>query len=50
MVRHVDLAFLKYWALIAPALFFHFQQDDHLILLDVMAHVEINTYPFQVAL
>jgi galactokinase len=50
MVQHAAPTFLKCWALIALALIFHFQQDDHCILLDVMAHVETDIYPFQVAL
>jgi hypothetical protein len=36
MVQIVALAFLGCWALIAPALVIHFQQDDHPILLDVI--------------
>jgi hypothetical protein len=47
MVQITTLAFLGCWALIALALIIHFQQDDHLILLDaVVAHVETNTSPF----
>jgi hypothetical protein len=48
VVRHVALAFLGCWALIAITLVFHFKLDDHLTLLNVVAHVETNTYPFQV--
>jgi hypothetical protein len=50
MIGHVSHTFLGCWALIVPALISHFQQDDHPILLDAVAHVEIGTYPFQVAL
>jgi hypothetical protein len=50
VVRHATPTFLECWALIVLALISHFQQDDHLILLDAMAHVKINTYPFQVTL
>ncbi len=49
MVQHVAIAFLECCALIALTLIFHFQQD-HLTLLDIMAHVKIGIYPFQVAL
>jgi hypothetical protein len=44
------LAFLRCWTLINPTLVSCFQQDDHFILLDVVAHVEIGTYSFQVTL
>jgi hypothetical protein len=50
VVQHAALAFLGCWALIVPTLISYFQQDDHLIFLDVVARVEIDTYPFQVAL
>ncbi len=43
-------AFLGCWALIALTLVFHFQQDDHLTLFYVVAHVKTDIYPFQVAL
>jgi hypothetical protein len=46
MVRHVAPTFLGCWTLIALALISCFQQDDHLTLLDAMAHVEINTFLF----
>ncbi len=37
--------------MIAIALIFRFQQEsDHPTLLNVMAHVETSTYPFQVTL
>jgi len=36
--------------LIAPTLVYCLQQDDHLTLLDAMAHVKTSTYPFQVTL
>jgi hypothetical protein len=44
------LAFLRCWTLINPTLVSCFQQDDHFILLDAVAHVEIDTYSFQVTL
>jgi len=44
------LAFLRCWTLINPTLVSCFQQDDHFILLDAVAHVEIGTYSFQVTL
>ncbi len=50
MVQHAALAFLGCWALIVPALISYFQQDDHPTFLDAVARVEIDTYPFQVAL
>jgi hypothetical protein len=50
MVQLVALAFLRCWALIIPTLIFCFQQDDHPILLDVMAHLKIGTYTFRVTL
>jgi hypothetical protein len=28
----------------------HFQQDDHLILFDVVTHVETNIFPLHLAL
>jgi hypothetical protein len=46
MVWYATLTFLECWALIAPALVSHFQQDDHLTFFDVVAYVEIGTYPF----
>jgi len=42
----VALALLGCWALIYPALVIRFQQDDRLIFLDVVTHVETNTSPF----
>jgi hypothetical protein len=38
--------FFLCWVLIDPTLVFHFQQDDHLSLLDAVAHVKIGIYPF----
>ncbi len=38
--------FLGCWTLIVLAFVTHFQQDDHLILLDVVAHVKIGISPF----
>jgi len=49
MVRHATLAFLGCWALIIPVIVSHFQQDDHPTLLDAVAHVETDIYPFQFA-
>jgi hypothetical protein len=46
VVQIIALAFLGCWALITPALVICFQQDDHHILLDAMAHVEIGISPF----
>jgi len=49
MVQHVIIIFLRCWAFIAFTLIFRFQQD-HLTFLDIVAHVKIGIYPFQVAL
>jgi len=49
MVWIVTPAFLGCWALITFPLVIHFQQDDHLILLDVVAHVETDISLFQMA-
>jgi hypothetical protein len=46
VVPHVALTLLGCWALITITLIIHFKQDDHPILLDVMAHVETDIYPF----
>jgi len=46
VVRRAAPAFLRCWVLIILALVSRFQQDDHPTLLDVMANVEIGTYPF----
>jgi hypothetical protein len=46
VVRCFAPAFLGCWALIIFTLVFHFQQDDHFILLGAMAHVKISIYPF----
>jgi len=50
VVQHVGPASLRCWTLIVPTLVSHFQQDDHLILLDGVAHVKTDSYPFQVTL
>ncbi len=50
MVQLVTPAFLGCWALMIPTLIFPFQEEDHPILLDVVAHVEIGIYPLQVTL
>jgi len=42
----IPAIFRMFWI----ALVFHFQQDDHLILLDAIAHFETNTSFFQIAL
>lgn len=42
----IPAIFHMFW--IAPV--FRFQQDDRLILLDAIAHVETNTSFFQIAL
>jgi hypothetical protein len=44
------LAFLGCWALFVPTLVTHFEQDDHTILLDAMANVEISIFSFHIAL
>jgi hypothetical protein len=46
MVGHATPPLLRGWALIVFTLIFRFQQDDHFILLDVVAYVKIGTYPF----
>jgi hypothetical protein len=46
VVQCVALAFLGCWTLIALALVFHFQLDDHLTLFDAGAHVNIDISPF----
>jgi len=50
VVQHATPTFLECWALIALALIFHFQHDDHFILFDVVAYVKIGIFPFQVTL
>jgi hypothetical protein len=50
VVRIITFAFLGCWALIVFALVIHFQQDDHHILLDVIAHVETCILSLQMAL
>jgi len=50
VARHVAPTSLRCWTLIIPALVSHSQQDDHLNLLDVVAHVKTDSYPFQVTL
>jgi hypothetical protein len=46
VVQTIAHAFLGCWVLIIPALVICFQQDDHHICLDVVAHVEIDISPF----
>jgi hypothetical protein len=50
VVQRAAPTFLICWDLIALALIFCFQQDDHSTLFDAVAHVKIGIYPFQVAL
>jgi hypothetical protein len=50
MAQLVAPSFLGCWALIILALVICFQQDDHHILLDAMAHLEIDIFPFHVIL
>ncbi len=50
VVRTIALVFLGCQAPITPTLVIRFQQDDYLILLDVITHVEINISLFQMAL
>jgi hypothetical protein len=40
VVQNVALTFLGCWAVIVPALVIHFQQIDHLILLDEITNVK----------
>jgi hypothetical protein len=44
VVELVALAFLGCWVLLTLALVIHFQQDDHLVVFDAMAHVDINIF------
>jgi hypothetical protein len=44
MVELVAFAFLGCWVLLTPTLVVHFQQDDHLIVFDVVAHVKIGIF------
>ncbi len=46
IVWTIALAFLGCWALIIPTFVICFQQYDHLIILDAVAHVEIGTSSF----
>jgi hypothetical protein len=46
VVQLVAPTFLGCRALIIPTLVIHFQLDDHFILFDAVAHVEINIFPF----
>jgi hypothetical protein len=49
-VQHVAPTFLGCWVLIISMLVFRFQHDDHLIFLDVVAHVKTDIYPFKITL
>ncbi len=49
MVRFVVLT-LGCWALITHALIICFQQDDHLVILDVEAYVRTNIFLFQLVM
>jgi hypothetical protein len=42
----VALTFSRSWTLIALTFIIHFLQDDHLIFLDAVTHVEIGTSLF----
>jgi hypothetical protein len=46
----IILAFLGCWVVIIPTLVTCFQHDDHLIILDVMTHVKIDSFPFYLTL
>jgi hypothetical protein len=50
MVQLATLAFLGCFALNVIAFVTRFQSDDHPILLDVVAHIKTNIFPFQLAL
>ncbi len=50
VIRTITSTFLGCWALVTLALITCFQQDDHFIFLDVIAHVDINISSFQMAL
>ncbi len=50
IVQTIGTAFLGCWALIIHVLVTHFEHDDHPILLDAIAHVEINISPSQMTL
>jgi hypothetical protein len=50
MVQLATFAFLGCWALNVIAFVTRFQSDDHPILLDVVAHIKTNIFPFQLAL
>jgi hypothetical protein len=42
VIQTIAPTFLGCWALIAFALVICFQQDDYLVLLDIVTHVEIG--------
>jgi hypothetical protein len=46
VVWTIALVFLRCWALIILAFVTRFQQDDHIILLDAITHVETNIFSF----
>jgi len=50
IVWFVASTFLGCWALITHAFITCFQRSDHLIILDVVAYVETNTFLFQLVM
>jgi hypothetical protein len=46
VVWTIALVFLRCWAFIILAFVIRLQQDDHIILLDAIAHVETNNFSF----
>jgi hypothetical protein len=50
VVWTTTFTFLGCWALGALALIFRFQQDNHLIILNAVTHVETNTSLFYIRL
>ncbi len=50
VLQLTTLAFLGCWVVIIPTLVPCFQHDDHLIILDAMTHVEIDSFPFYLTL
>jgi hypothetical protein len=50
VIQLVTLTFLGCWVLIILTIVICFQQNDHSILLNEMAHIKTATFPFQVAL
>jgi hypothetical protein len=46
MVQLTTPTFLRRWAMITPTFVICFRQGDHIILLDAMAHIKNETFPF----